>query len=188
MSGNRLHREMLRYMEDEHVTVLAAGIASAMLSPNDTKKTVFACWWMALKYECIEVEELDDLLVRFLPSVMKQSVLRREAVVWRRIGWIVPRRNPIRDAFQAAGSLDDELERWLYRILFLRMDDAAESVGGWWPLLKQVLDGHCFPTLCQVVVFSLPHRVLTRLMKRLRFQHRLCQRFGRRCISVEVGL
>ena len=171
---NTIHHDMVRDCERNGETVLVAGIASAMIRPGDTEETVFTCWWMALKYECVEVEFLDDILGRIrLRSLTKESIYQCEAEVLSRLGWIIPHRNPICEAFESAGKQDAELDRWLFRIVFLRMDRAAEGEGGWWAVLEPLLSAESFPPLCQTVVFQLPKRMLTRLMKRLRYQRRL---------------
>jgi len=174
-----VHREMVRGCRVMGDGVLTAGIASALVRADDDGAHVVACWWIAYKFECVYLPDVRELYITYLQEwVGRRRMNELEADVLERIGWIVPRHNPIQRAFEDAGKLDmdgeEELRSWLYCIMYLRMDRWAGEEGGWWAVLRDALDGRACPVLCQVVLSGSPERYLSQRMKRYRSQPRVC--------------
>ena len=137
--GQATHLAALRWASRHGVHPLTSAAADAMVREGDAPLTVFACWWVAIKFEEADWPLGPVHVAREawgLHGVTMDAILEQEKIVLARQGVCIPFRTPTRAVLEAVEQDDALVQAWLYVLLLNRMS-SWDTVDAWAASIKE---------------------------------------------------
>ena len=121
---------------------------------------MLACWWIAIKFEEITCEHVEDIAHDVGMVVAYRDMVVDECGVLSRIDFRIPYHTATRHLYESITKHDDTTTAWLYAILYFDMMQTYPA-RTWRELVMDHRARLYTPVIVQIFSYTLPKRMAT---------------------------